>query len=57
MADNKSKNEQSKNFNRVAIKGRGDAVEHTVIDEITIGRDANGQITWVDFGGADVTTE
>lgn len=41
-------------FNKVKIKGRPDAVEHQRIGEVTVGVDANGQVTFVDFGGADV---
>lgn len=45
------------NFSKVKIRNRGEVVEQQRIDDIIVGKDANGQVTFVDFGGADVETE
>lgn len=44
-------------FSKVKIKNRGDVVEQQRIDDIIVGKDGNGQVTFVDFGGADIETE
>ena len=48
---------QKLNFTKVKIKNRGDAVETRRIDDIIVATDGNGQVTYVEFGGADIETE
>lgn len=56
--DSAKQNEPQKiDFTKVKIKDRGNAVEHQRIGEVTVGTDANGQVAFVDFGGADIETE
>lgn len=48
---------KDESIQRVKIKDRGDATDHQRIGEITVATDANGQVTWVDFGGAQTETD
>jgi hypothetical protein len=36
---------------RVDIEGAGDPIDNQVIGDMTFGRDANGKVAFVDFGG------
>ena len=58
MAEKVQRREPQKlTFSKVKIKSRPDAVEHQRIGEATVGTDANGRVSFVDFGGADIEAE
>ncbi len=48
---------RSTTLRRVNVKGGGDAVDHDARGGVTIGKDADGKVVFVDFGGADVEVE
>lgn len=48
----KRADEQRGNLTRVEIEGAGDPIENQVIGDLTFGRDSNGKVAFVDFGGA-----
>ena len=48
---------RSTTLRRVNVKGGGGAVDHDARGGVTIGKDADGRVVFVDFGGADVEVE
>jgi len=61
MANEKKTTEQAepqvRTLGRVNVKGGGDPIDHDARGGITIGKDADGKVVFVDFGGADVEVE